>query len=96
VCQLFHCYRESLVTGVLAGGIIKRSVIVSCSLRGDSLDCHDMPTLGKKLRRNIKRVLFTGADNHSDLDSDAANATDAKYSEILQTKQKNLGKRSTV
>lgn len=50
-----------------------------------------MPRWGEKLKRQVKRVLFTGADNLSDLDSDAAVATDAKFSEILKNKHKVLG-----
>lgn len=52
-----------------------------------------MPTWGSKIKNQVKRAFFTGAtDNHSDLDSDAALATDAKFSEILQNKQDILGK----
>lgn len=51
-----------------------------------------MPSWGRKIRRQVKHVLFTGPDNHSDLDSDAAIATDAKFSEILRSKQNFLGK----
>lgn len=51
-----------------------------------------MPRWGNKIKRQVKRVLFTGADNLSDLDSDAANATNAKFSEILRNKQNFLGK----
>lgn len=50
-----------------------------------------MPTWGSKLKHQVKRAFFAGADNHSDLDSDAALATDAKFSEILQNKQDILG-----
>lgn len=44
------------------------------------------------LRRKAKRVLFAGADNHSDLDSEAAKATDINFSEILRNKHQVLGK----
>lgn len=51
-----------------------------------------MPRWGQKIKRQVKRALFTGGENHSDLDSDAANATDAKFSEILRSKHNTLGK----
>ena len=47
-----------------------------------------MPRWGQK----IKRAILAGVENHSDLDSDAANATDAKFSEILRSKHNTLGK----
>ena len=47
-----------------------------------------MPRWGQK----IKRAILAGGENHSDLDSDAANATDAKFSEILRSKHNTLGK----
>lgn len=52
--------------------------------------CDVMPKFGN-VKRRLKRVLFTGADNLSDLDSDAAIATNAKFSEILRNKQTTLG-----
>jgi len=51
-----------------------------------------MPRWGQKVKHQGKGILFTGGDNHSDLDSDAANATDAKFSEILWNKQSSLGR----
>mgnify|MGYP001801001388 CR=1 FL=1 len=47
-----------------------------------------MPRWGQK----IKRAILAGGENHSDLDSDAANATAAKFSEILRSKHNILGK----
>lgn len=62
----------------------------------DRFTCYVMPRWGQKIKHQVKRAFFAGSENHSDLDSDAAFATDAKFSEILRSKQNTLGKQSRI